>query len=231
LESHLLQGGYSFVAYFGDLLMPPAVLGVPYDLHPCERPWRSRLVAWVTSKAGHPGAAPAGIVAIPRATGMVFANPETILASGALHLTIRYFLAAFRCSTIACGLFRFSACSTPILACMMKSRPSATSIKQCTAICHSRRSCVASGSSWIRPRRCEPSRAPYTFDGRGPHEAKGNAMKAPANLAEKFTTFSDRFSPRTVATYSNNDIMVAKSEGPFHWHKQDDTDDFSCAGG
>jgi hypothetical protein len=56
-------------------------------------------------------------------------------------------------------------------------------------------------------------------------------MKAPANLAEKFTTFSDRFSPRTVATYSNNDIMVAKSEGPFHWHKQDDTDDSSCAEG
>jgi mannose-6-phosphate isomerase-like protein (cupin superfamily) len=51
-------------------------------------------------------------------------------------------------------------------------------------------------------------------------------MKAPANLAEKFTTFSDRFSPRTVATYSSNDIMVAKLEGPFHWHKHDDTDDF-----
>ena len=36
--------------------------------------------------------------------------------------------------------------------------------------------------------------------------------------------FSDRFSPRTVATYNNNDIMVAKLEGPFHWHKRDDTE-------
>ena len=51
-------------------------------------------------------------------------------------------------------------------------------------------------------------------------------MKAPANLAEKLATFTDRFSPRTVATYNNNDIMVAKLEGSFHWHKHDDTDDF-----
>ncbi len=51
-------------------------------------------------------------------------------------------------------------------------------------------------------------------------------MKAPANLAEKLATFTDRFSPRTVATYNNNDIMVAKLEGPFHWHKHDETDDF-----
>jgi mannose-6-phosphate isomerase-like protein (cupin superfamily) len=51
-------------------------------------------------------------------------------------------------------------------------------------------------------------------------------MKAPANLSEKLGTFTDRFSPRTVATYKNNDIMVAKLEGPFHWHKHDETDDF-----
>jgi mannose-6-phosphate isomerase-like protein (cupin superfamily) len=51
-------------------------------------------------------------------------------------------------------------------------------------------------------------------------------MRAPANLAEKLATFTDRFSPRTVATYNDNDIMVAKLEGPFHWHKHDDTDDF-----
>jgi mannose-6-phosphate isomerase-like protein (cupin superfamily) len=51
-------------------------------------------------------------------------------------------------------------------------------------------------------------------------------MKAPANLAQKLATFTDRFSPRTVAAYNDNDIMVAKLEGPFHWHKHDDTDDF-----
>ena len=35
-------------------------------------------------------------------------------------------------------------------------------------------------------------------------------MKAPANLADNLATFTDRFSPRTVATYNGNDIMVAK---------------------
>jgi mannose-6-phosphate isomerase-like protein (cupin superfamily) len=52
-------------------------------------------------------------------------------------------------------------------------------------------------------------------------------MKAPViNLTEKLASFSDRFSPRTIATYNDNDIMVAKLEGPFHWHKHDETDDF-----
>jgi hypothetical protein len=39
-------------------------------------------------------------------------------------------------------------------------------------------------------------------------------MKAPANLAEKLATFTDRYSPRTVATYNDNDVMVVKAEGP-----------------
>jgi mannose-6-phosphate isomerase-like protein (cupin superfamily) len=51
-------------------------------------------------------------------------------------------------------------------------------------------------------------------------------MDAPANLTDKLGTFADRFSPRTVATYNNNDITMAKLEGPFHWHKHDETDDF-----
>ena len=51
-------------------------------------------------------------------------------------------------------------------------------------------------------------------------------MTTPANLSEKLAMFTDRFSPRTVATYNNNDIMLAKLEGPFHWHKHEDTDDF-----
>ncbi len=51
-------------------------------------------------------------------------------------------------------------------------------------------------------------------------------MRAATNLAAKLAAFTDRFSPRTVATYNGNDIMVAKLEGPFHWHKHDDTDDF-----
>ena len=32
------------------------------------------------------------------------------------------------------------------------------------------------------------------------------------NLADKLATFTDRFSPRTVATYDDNDIMVATFE-------------------
>ena len=55
---------------------------------------------------------------------------------------------------------------------------------------------------------------------------RGKAMKAPANLADKLAAFTEVFSPRTIATYNNNDIMVAKLEGPFHWHKHDETDDF-----
>jgi hypothetical protein len=53
-------------------------------------------------------------------------------------------------------------------------------------------------------------------------------MKAPGHLAEKLATFTDRFSPPTIiATYNNNnDIMAAKLEGPFHWHKHDETDEF-----
>jgi mannose-6-phosphate isomerase-like protein (cupin superfamily) len=39
-------------------------------------------------------------------------------------------------------------------------------------------------------------------------------------------TFTERFSPRTVAAYNSNDIMVAKLDGPFHWHRHDNTDDF-----
>ncbi len=46
------------------------------------------------------------------------------------------------------------------------------------------------------------------------------------NLADKLSTFSDIFSPRTLAEYNGHDIMVAKLKGPYIWHKHDDTDDF-----
>lgn len=46
------------------------------------------------------------------------------------------------------------------------------------------------------------------------------------NLAEKLTTFTDIFAPRTLAVYNGHDIMVAKLKGPYVWHKHDDTDDF-----
>lgn len=45
------------------------------------------------------------------------------------------------------------------------------------------------------------------------------------NLVEKLGTFADRWSPRTVALFNGHDVMVAKLEGEFAWHKHDDTDD------
>src|ERR1051325_141601 len=49
---------------------------------------------------------------------------------------------------------------------------------------------------------------------------------AAINLRQKLGTFTERFSPRTVATYNGHDVMVTKLDGEFIWHKHDDTDDF-----
>ncbi len=46
------------------------------------------------------------------------------------------------------------------------------------------------------------------------------------NLAKKLATFSDHWSPKIVASYNGNDIMVVKVKGEFIWHSHDDTDDF-----
>ena len=46
------------------------------------------------------------------------------------------------------------------------------------------------------------------------------------NLAAKLATFSDHWSPRTVAQLNQFDVMVVKVQGEFVWHKHDDTDDF-----
>lgn len=46
------------------------------------------------------------------------------------------------------------------------------------------------------------------------------------NLAEKLSTFTDYFQPRTVAEFNGHDLMVVKAKGEFPWHKHDDTDDF-----
>ena len=46
------------------------------------------------------------------------------------------------------------------------------------------------------------------------------------NLADKLATFSDTFSPRTVAQLNDYDVMVVKVKGAFVWHKHDETDDF-----
>ena len=51
-------------------------------------------------------------------------------------------------------------------------------------------------------------------------------MSDKINLAEKLATFSEHWSPRTVALYNGHDVMVVKVQGEFVWHKHDDTDDF-----
>ena len=48
----------------------------------------------------------------------------------------------------------------------------------------------------------------------------------PINLAEKLATFSDHYKPRTVGQFNGHDLMVVKVQGPFTWHRHDDTDDF-----
>lgn len=47
----------------------------------------------------------------------------------------------------------------------------------------------------------------------------------PVNLAEKLAGFAERWSPRIVARYNGNDVMVVKVEGAFVWHAHPETDD------
>ena len=54
---------------------------------------------------------------------------------------------------------------------------------------------------------------------------EARASAAPVNLAEKLAAFSEHWQPRTVAEFNGQDIMVAKVQGEFVWHKHDDTDD------
>jgi mannose-6-phosphate isomerase-like protein (cupin superfamily) len=51
-------------------------------------------------------------------------------------------------------------------------------------------------------------------------------MDGKVNLAQKLEAFSDRFAPRTVAEFNGHDVMVAKLEGPFIWHRHEESDDF-----
>jgi mannose-6-phosphate isomerase-like protein (cupin superfamily) len=54
----------------------------------------------------------------------------------------------------------------------------------------------------------------------------GVVMNDKINLAEKLETFSEHWSPRTIAQLNDCDVMVVKVKGEFVWHKHDDTDDF-----
>ena len=50
--------------------------------------------------------------------------------------------------------------------------------------------------------------------------------RSKVNLAEKLDAFSEQWSPKIVAHYNDNDIMVVRVEGEFTWHSHPDTDDF-----
>lgn len=51
-------------------------------------------------------------------------------------------------------------------------------------------------------------------------------MAEAASLAQKLTLFTEHWSPKIVAGYNGNDVMVVKFQGAFAWHKHDTTDDF-----
>ena len=48
----------------------------------------------------------------------------------------------------------------------------------------------------------------------------------PINLADKLSTFTEAFQPRTVGQFNGHDLMVVKVKGEFVWHSHADTDDF-----
>lgn len=48
---------------------------------------------------------------------------------------------------------------------------------------------------------------------------------APIDLAEKFSLFSEHWSPKVVARLNGYEIKVVKVKGEFVWHTHDDTDE------
>src|SRR6478736_3623377 len=46
------------------------------------------------------------------------------------------------------------------------------------------------------------------------------------NLADKLSTFTGYYQPRTVGQFNGHDLMVVKVKGDFVWHSHADTDDF-----
>jgi mannose-6-phosphate isomerase-like protein (cupin superfamily) len=46
------------------------------------------------------------------------------------------------------------------------------------------------------------------------------------NLADKLSTFTGHWQPRTVGEFNGHDLMVVKVKGEYSWHSHSDTDDF-----
>lgn len=49
--------------------------------------------------------------------------------------------------------------------------------------------------------------------------------EGPVNLAEKFASFSDHWSPKIVAAINDYHVKLAKVEGRFPWHSHEETDE------
>ena len=57
-------------------------------------------------------------------------------------------------------------------------------------------------------------------------EDSDDRAMGPVNLARKLSQFTEHWSPKIVAGYNGNDVMVVKVQGEFTWHSHPDTDDF-----
>lgn len=53
----------------------------------------------------------------------------------------------------------------------------------------------------------------------------GDKVKS-INLNDKLSSFSEHWSPKTIAEFNGHDVMVVKVKGEFNWHSHADTDDF-----
>lgn len=51
-------------------------------------------------------------------------------------------------------------------------------------------------------------------------------MNEKVNLAEKFALLEGAYQPAIVGYLNDYKLQVVKIQGPFVWHKHDDTDDF-----
>ena len=45
------------------------------------------------------------------------------------------------------------------------------------------------------------------------------------NLADKFATFTDHWSPKIVGSVDDYDVKIVRIEGDFVWHRHDDADE------
>jgi len=45
------------------------------------------------------------------------------------------------------------------------------------------------------------------------------------NLADQFARFEERWAPKIVARYNDNEVRLVKTEGEWVWHRHEETDE------